>query len=259
MRVRTSEPSLEARVVFVLQNTRIPATPHVISSDGNWATRLQSGKIRIDTVEHLLFALSINFNTALVELDAPEIPILDGSALPFVKAFAERREAGARRFFHVPLPIHITEGQSSAQLVPCRDGESPCYTVQLDYPAPIHQMSFQIFPESADFENEIAPARTFALAEDVRRLQAQGLARGGTLNNALVFDAHGPLNVEDLRFADEPARHKMLDLIGDLSLLGALPLAHIHIVRPGHALNHRIVQALAKSTHSIPSDSTKIA
>jgi UDP-3-O-[3-hydroxymyristoyl] N-acetylglucosamine deacetylase len=258
MRVRTGEPSLEARVVFVLHNTRIPATPHLLSPDKNWATRLQSGNIRIDTVEHLLFALSICFNTALVELDAPEIPILDGSALPFVKAFADSREAGARRFFHVPLPLRITEGQSTAQLVPCRNGESPCYTVQLDYPPPIRQMSFQIFPESADFENEIAPARTFALAEDVRRLQAQGLAKGGTLNNALVFDEHGPLNVEGLRFADEPARHKMLDLIGDLSLLGALPRAHIRIVRPGHALNHRIVQALADNSAKIVSNVTKI-
>lgn len=259
MRVRVGEPSQEARVVFVLHNTRIPATPHAISPDKNWATRLRSGSIRIDTVEHLLFALSISFNTALVELDAPEIPIVDGSALPFIDAFADSRDADARRFFHVPLPIRITEGKSTAQLVPCIDGESPCYTVQLDYPPPICQMSFQIFPESVDFENEIAPARTFALAEDVCRLQAQGLARGGTLNNALVFDDHGPLNPEGLRFSDEPARHKMLDLIGDLSLLGALPLAHIHILRPGHALNHRIVQALANSTQSITSDSTKIA
>ena len=242
--VRPGEPSQRCRVVFCSGNNRIPASVDALSPDGYRATRLQNDRIQINTVEHLLFALFCYFDTARVVLDGPEIPILDGSAARFTNAFASHSARRPPRFFRISRPMVIEQEGAIARIVPCDLNESPRYEVQLAYPAPIGAMCCEVFPDRTNLEKEIAPARTFALESDVDQLRARGLARGGSLENALVFGKDGPLNQEGMRFENEPARHKMLDLIGDLSLLGSLPFAHMHITRPGHALNHRIVHAL---------------
>lgn len=212
--------------------------------DTRFATTLGSGEARLATVEHLISALyALGVDNCTVEVSGPELPIMDGSAASFVYLIQQaglRPQRRMRRRLVIRKPIEVREGNRWVRVVPSRDFK---LTVDIDYPHPAigrqRLQSLRVSPET--FAREIAPARTFGFLRDVQQLQAAGLAVGGSLQNAIVLDDARVLNREGLRFPDEFARHKALDLIGDLALLG-LPLqGHVKARRSGHGLHQAVV------------------
>jgi UDP-3-O-[3-hydroxymyristoyl] N-acetylglucosamine deacetylase len=208
------------------------------------STELGSDDVTIRTVEHLLAALfGLGIDNARIEVDGPEIPLLDGSAQEWVGQILRAgwtQQAEPRQCYVVTEPIVVQQGDAFVAALPA---EQTRLTYGIDFShAAIGQQWHSILPE--EFAIAIAPARTFALAKDIEKLRQSGLIKGGSLENALVCDTHGWLN-PPLRFPNEPVRHKLLDLIGDLSLLRALPKAHIWAYKASHALHTRLVQRLA--------------
>lgn len=212
------------------------------------ATTLGVPGATISTVEHLLAALAgLGLDNARVEVRGPEIPILDGSAAPFVSLL---QQAGIktlkypRTYCIIRQPVEVVNGDKRIRVVPA---SVPCLSYDIDFPHPWigrQQLTFRMQPES--FCQEIAPARTFGFLEDVETLQANGLALGGSLDNALVLTAAGILNPGGLRFPDEFVRHKLLDLIGDLALWGWPLHGHLMVTKGSHALHHQFLEALAR-------------
>ena len=208
-------------------------------------TRLQLPAGVVGTVEHLLAALAgVGISDVLIHVDGPEIPVLDGSALPWVEAIAA---AGMQRLgprdngVQVASVLHAQERDSYVLAVPYAGTR---LSAAVSYAsAAIGQQFYELELNPAAFVEQIAPARTFGFAEQVEALQSSGLIRGGSLKNALVCDQNGWLN-PPLRFADEPVRHKLLDLIGDLALVG-LPQGHVSAYRASHALHTRLAAKLA--------------
>ena len=201
---------------------------------------------QVATVEHLLAALSGNrIDNAIVELDGPEVPVMDGSAAPFVRMIGSAgtdTQDAQRRAIEIMKPVEVIEGDSSAALLPSPEF-SMSFDIEFDNPLIRHQhISLSIDPEA--FNAEIAPARTFGLLDDLPRLQAAGLARGGSLDNAVVISGNRVLNAGGLRFADEFVRHKLVDAIGDLFLAGGAIIGHFRGSRSGHALTRRLLAAV---------------
>ena len=204
----------------------------------NYATGLMRDAVRVDTVEHLLAALvSLGIDNVVVELNSPEVPIMDGSAAPFVYLIQEagvRALEAPRRFLKVRRPISLTRGDKRIALYPS-DHFKVTYSIAFDHPLLQHQsMTLEINEET--FADEIAPARTFTFLKEVEMLRQQGLALGGSLENAIVIGETGVLNGR-LRFEDEFVRHKILDVIGDMALLGYPLVGHLVAHRGGHALH----------------------
>jgi UDP-3-O-[3-hydroxymyristoyl] N-acetylglucosamine deacetylase len=207
------------------------------------ALRLEGG--RLATVEHLLAALAgCGISQAEIWVEGEEIPLLDGSSLPWVEAIAEAglQERGPRRPPPLPdQPLTLRQGLSFITLMPA---DRLRLAVAVEYPqAAIGRQLFSLDLSPARFVEEIAPARTFGFREQVEQLREAGLIRGGALDNALVCDGDRWLN-PPLRFADEPARHKLLDLLGDLALVG-LPMAQVFAYRGSHGLHTALAAALA--------------
>jgi len=206
--------------------------------------------VRVGTVEHLMAALSgCGIDNVLIEVDGPEVPVLDGSAAHLVFlidcAGIETQEA-PRRTIEVRRPVRVSDRNAFAELRPARpsrDGLHLAMSIVFSAPAIGRQeLSVQLTPES--FRRELSRARTFALAEDIDRLRAAGMAQGGSLDNAVVVDAARVLNPGGLRMEDEFVRHKLLDAVGDLALAGA-PLRGSFVAhRSGHGLNNRLLRAL---------------
>ena len=232
-------------IVFEKEGMSIPVHPDHLHPDASRATTLCFGGVRIQTVEHLLAALlATGERDVRVQVSGPEIPVLDGSAGPWLERLQRAGLGFGFRFFPVSKVLNVTSGQSSAQIRPIGKGRRPRIEITLRLDAigqPPMQMVFH--PDVDDFRG-IATARTFVFASDVERLRHANLARGGSLDNAVVMTEAGAINPGGLRFDNEPARHKVLDLIGDLAMLGALPLAEISVDRPGHHLHHKMVKAL---------------
>jgi UDP-3-O-[3-hydroxymyristoyl] N-acetylglucosamine deacetylase len=208
------------------------------------STSIGAGGTRLATVEHVMAALhGMGIDDCRVEVDGPEVPILDGSAAPFVVMI---REAGVRllpvgkRYLVVERPVEIHEGDKLARLEP-GDGFSIAFTADFGHPL-ITNQAFRVSVSDRVFEREVARARTFCFVKDIERMQAMGLARGGSLENAIVVDEFSILNPEGLRFPDEFARHKVLDAVGDLALLGMPVVGHLVAVKSGHALNQALVR-----------------
>lgn len=209
------------------------------------STELARGDATVRTVEHLLAALvTAGITDARIEIDGPEIPLLDGSALPWVTAIAQagiQQHKGSQHPITVAAPVHIQDGDAFVMALPA---SSPRFTYGIDFDvAAIGNQWHSWSPNIASFADTVAPARTFGLAHQVDYLREQGLIKGGSLDNALVCDHTGWVN-PPLRFENEPARHKLLDLVGDLSLLGALPLAHVVAYKASHGLHVKLAQAL---------------
>ena len=204
----------------------------------NYATGLMRDAVRVDTVEHLLAALvSLGIDNVIVELNSPEVPIMDGSAAPFVYLIQEagmRALESPRRFLKVRRPISLTRGDKRIALYPS-DHFKVTYSIAFDHPLLRHQ-SRTIRLTSDSFVDEIAPARTFTFLKEVEMLRQQGLALGGSLENAVVIGDTGVLN-NALRFDDEFVRHKILDVIGDMALVGHPIIGHLVAHRGGHALH----------------------
>lgn len=202
--------------------------------------------IRVSTVEHLLAALhGCGIHDARIEIDGPEVPILDGSSAPFVQHILD---AGLRRLnapvkvLRVLRSVQVENGRASARLDPAEKLEIT-FEIEFDDPA-IGQQQQTLSMHNGTFLRELSDCRTFCLRKDVEAMQARGLALGGTLDNAVVFDEGAVLSPGGLRRADEPVRHKMLDVMGDLYVAGLPILGRYKGIRAGHALTGRLVQAL---------------
>jgi UDP-3-O-[3-hydroxymyristoyl] N-acetylglucosamine deacetylase len=207
---------------------------------------------RIGTVEHLLAALSgCGIDNALLDLDGPEVPIMDGSAAPFVFLIESAgivAQDAPRRAIEVLRPVSVVEGEKRAELSP---GSGYALSFQIDFPSKaIGRQDASVRLVNGTFKREIAPARTFGFEHEVAALRVAGLAAGGDLSNAIVVRGHDVVNDEGLRFSDEFVRHKVLDSIGDLYLAGAPIVGQFHGVRSGHALNHALLRALRASPQS---------
>lgn len=215
------------------------------------ATTIGVGEAKVSTVEHLMSALwAMGVDNVLCLIEGEEIPILDGSAAPFaelIRKVGVKRQRAPRRYIKALKRIEIREGNKHAILEP--SGEFKLrYTIEFPHPT-IGRQEFN-YTGSTNFLKEIAPARTFGFLKDVEKMQAMGLALGGSLSNAVVLDEQKAINPEGLRFADEFVRHKVLDALGDLSLLGLPLLASIELHRAGHELQTRIIQALLSDPSS---------
>jgi UDP-3-O-[3-hydroxymyristoyl] N-acetylglucosamine deacetylase len=211
------------------------------------ATTLAGRGFTISTVEHLLAALRImGVDNATIELDGPEVPIMDGSAAPFVYLIRDagtRKQHAPRHYMILRESVEIVDGDREIAIHPS-DRLRVDYTI--DFPGTaIGRQSFSRTLFQRVFMDEVAPARTFCFLHDVAEMRKRGLALGGSLDNAVVVDENGPMN--KLRFQDEYVRHKTLDLIGDLALLGAPVIGHVVARKAGHALHARLVEAIRAS------------
>ncbi len=220
--------------------------------DTRLSTTIGSGSVRISTVEHVLAALTgMGIDDCRVEVDGPEIPILDGSAAPFV---AMIREAGVRtlragkRFLVVQRSVEVRDGDRWARFAPSAS-LSISFTADFRHPLVTDQSFRFVFSDRA-FAREVARARTFCFLRDIEQMKAMGLARGGSLENAIVVDDFSILNPEGLRFPDEFARHKVLDALGDLSLVGMPIIASFEARKSGHALNQALIGKLLADADS---------
>jgi UDP-3-O-[3-hydroxymyristoyl] N-acetylglucosamine deacetylase/3-hydroxyacyl-[acyl-carrier-protein] dehydratase len=209
------------------------------------ATTIQSGHVKIHTVEHVLSALSgCGIDNAVVEMNASEPPILDGSARPFVNMIIEGEpveQDKEREYYVLDAPVSVARGNSSIIALP-HDGLKISCTSADDRGIHTQHLSLSIDPET--FISQIAPARTFTIYEDIEELLKLGKIRGGSLDSAIVIKGDKIMSKEPLRFKDEFVRHKILDIIGDISLLGTPLRAHIVATRPGHAINAELTKAL---------------
>ncbi|MGH9147794.1 MAG: UDP-3-O-acyl-N-acetylglucosamine deacetylase [Vicinamibacterales bacterium] len=219
-----------------LGGLEIPATVDNLASI-QYATGLACGEGSVETVEHLLAALvSLGVDNVVVELNHPEVPIMDGSASPFVYLIHEagiKTLATARRFLKVVRPIALSSGDKRIALYPS-DHFKVTYSISFDHPLLRHQSRTLAITEDS-FIEEIASARTFGFLKEVEMLRQHGLALGGSLDNAIVLGETSVLNA--LRFDDEFVRHKILDVLGDLALLGHPIIGHLVAHRGGHALH----------------------
>ena len=228
-----------------LDNFEIPATGRNVAKV-SYATSLMRQGVLISTTEHLLSALiGMGIDNIIVELDNLELPILDGSALPYVEAFREvgiKTQRRKRESIKVLRPIEVREGNKFIGLYP-GSGYRIQYTI--DFPAPIGQQETSIDLAAETYGTFIAPARTFGYKADEKKLRDMGLIRGASQENAIVLGPRGPEN-GPLRFSDEFVRHKVLDLIGDLALAGRRIEGHVVAERAGHAMHTALVAKLMK-------------
>jgi len=206
----------------------------------------------LSTIEHLMAAFAaLGVSNAVVEVDGPELPILDGSALPFVQLLDRagfRRQPRAVRYVEILEPVRVTDGDKSAALLPCDRYEM---RFEIDFPSKVignQVVDFVVNEET--FRRDIMAARTFGFAHEVEALRQAGLARGGSLENAVVIDGDQILNPGGLRMDREFVKHKALDAIGDLYVLGAPLLGRYEGIKAGHAINNKLVRALLAAPHA---------
>jgi len=211
------------------------------------STELAQGGAAVRTVEHLLAALSgMGIDNAQIEIDGAEVPLLDGSSKDWVSAIAQSgivQQGSDRPLYALTEPIWVHQGDAFVAALPAPQLR---FSYGIDFElAAIGQQWHTWRPEQESFEAAIAPARTFGLADEIDHLRSLGLIKGGSLENALVCSSEGWLN-PPLRFSNEPVRHKLLDLVGDLSLLGSFPCAHILAYKASHQLHTQLAQHLAQ-------------
>jgi UDP-3-O-[3-hydroxymyristoyl] N-acetylglucosamine deacetylase len=247
LRPAPADTGIVFRRIDLASPVDIPARADLIGE-----TRLSSclvrGEVKVYTVEHLMSALGgLGVDNAYVDLDADEVPIMDGSAAPFVLLLQQagiEEQAAAKRFYRVMRRVEVSDGDKWARLEPY-DGYRLAFSI--DFKHPVIERSTQSvtvdFAETS-YLKEIARARTFGFMNDVEELRESGLALGGGLDNAVVLDEYRVLNADGLRFADEFIRHKLLDAIGDLYLLGKPLLGAFSAHKSGHSLNNRLLRAL---------------
>lgn len=224
----------------------IPARAELVG-DARLASTLVRGDVKVHTVEHLMSALGgLGVDNAYVDLDAPELPIMDGSASPFVFLIQQagiEEQGAAKKFLRVMRRVEVKDGDKWARLDPY-DGYRLSFSIEFRHPV-IERSTQAVTVDFAEtsYLKEIARARTFGFMHEVEDLRDSGLALGGGLDNAVVLDEYRVLNSEGLRFADEFIRHKLLDAIGDLYLLGKPLLGAFTAHKSGHALNNRLLRA----------------
>jgi UDP-3-O-[3-hydroxymyristoyl] N-acetylglucosamine deacetylase len=227
-----------------LDNFLIEAQGHNVARV-SYATSLMKHGVLLSTTEHLLAAIySCAIDNVYVDIDSIEVPILDGSAEPFMQMLQEagtRRLRRKRRFLKVLKPLEVIEGDRRIGIYPADEFRVRCY---VDFPHPlVGQQEVEMLVSAETFRHLLARARTFCFERDIEPLRSMGLIRGGTLENAIVLTSDGVMN-GPLRFPDEFGRHKALDLIGDLALAGLPLLARVEAHKAGHALHTQLVSRL---------------
>ncbi len=219
--------------------------------DTTLATTIGEGDVYFRTVEHLISALrGMDVDNVIVEVEGDEVPIMDGSAAPFVyllKKVGIVEQKRYRKFITVKNPVRFSEGEKYIEILPNQE-----FTIDftIDFPNPVIGLQrFIFYATPENYENDIAKARTFGFLKEVEYLKKSGLALGGSLENAVVISEEGILNNEGLRYKDEFVRHKILDLIGDIALLGYPVIGHIRAFKSGHALNNMLCRELFINRH----------
>jgi UDP-3-O-[3-hydroxymyristoyl] N-acetylglucosamine deacetylase len=228
------------------RDNRIPVSGEAVV-DARLNTMIENAAgVRLSTIEHLMAAFSaLGVSNAVVEVDGPELPILDGSALQFVQLLDRagfRRQEAPVRYIEILEPIRVQDGDKTAALLSC-DRFEMRFEIDFDTPVIGNQVVDFVVDEET-FRTEIMAARTFGFAHEVEALRRAGLARGGSLENAVVIDGDQILNPGGLRMEREFVKHKALDAIGDLYVLGAPLLGRYEGVKAGHAINNLLVRAL---------------
>ncbi len=234
--------------------TTIPALSEYVV-DTSLATSLGCDGHSIGTVEHLLSAFSgLGVDNVLVEVHGPEVPIMDGSASPFVyliKTAGVKRQVEAKSYLRMVGTVTVTDGDKWARLGPQPPSSDASLSIisHIDFAHPvIGSQSYSFSFSDVSYDRQISRARTFGFLHEVEWMKSNNLALGGSLDNAIVLDEFSVMNDDGLRFADEFARHKVLDCFGDVSLMGVPVIGVLEANKTGHALNHKLVQAvLAKS------------
>jgi UDP-3-O-[3-hydroxymyristoyl] N-acetylglucosamine deacetylase len=238
-------------IVFI--RTDIPSQPEIKALaenviETNHATTIGNNGCRISTVEHILAAFAgLRIDNAIVEVNCSEIPIMDGSAAPFIhllKMAGVQNLNHAREYIRIKKPIKVNEGDKKAYLLPSKNFKVH-YNIEFDNPV-ISAQTYVLKYSVKNFLKEISNARTFGFLDEVNMLKKQGLVKGGTLDNAIVVDKYRILNTDGLRYEDEFVRHKILDAIGDLSLIGKPIIGHFLANKSGHALNHDLVKKVLR-------------
>lgn len=235
------------RRVDLDEPVEIPATPENVG-DTTLSTTLIKDGVRISTVEHLLSAMAgLGIDNAYIDLNAAEVPIMDGSAGPFVfliqSAGIEEQNA-PKRFIRIKKPVKVEDGDKWVSFEPF-DGFKVAFTIDFDHPAfkegtQVAEVDFS----TTSFVREVSRARTFGFMNQIEQLRANNLALGGSLDNAVVVDDYRVLNEDGLRYVDEFVKHKILDSIGDLYLLGHSLIGSFCGHKSGHALNNQLLRAL---------------
>ena len=214
----------------------------------SYATSLMRKGVLISTTEHLLSALAASsIDNVFIEIDNLEVPIVDGSALPFIKLIRTagvKQQRATRTWAKIVKPVEVVDGQKRIAIYPAEDFR---ITYRISFPHPLIGEQERAFTMSlTGYERAIAPARTFGFIDEVEMLRQSGLVRGGSLENAVVLTQTGVMNPEGLRFPDEFCRHKILDLVGDLVMFGRPLIGHVVADRAGHAMHIALVSRLLR-------------
>jgi len=218
----------------------------------SYATSLGRGEAKVSTIEHLMAAFyGVGVDNAVVEIDGPEVPIMDGSASFFIEQLEDaglRSQSVTRKYIVIKKPIKVSDRDKYVLILPADDRKTSIdYHIDFAHTF-LSKQSFSWLFSREVFRKDIGNARTFGFLRDVEALKANGLAKGGSLNNAVVIGETAILNEGGLRHPDEFVRHKVLDLMGDISLIGAPVIGRIVAHRSGHALNHKLVQEILRRT-----------
>jgi UDP-3-O-[3-hydroxymyristoyl] N-acetylglucosamine deacetylase len=233
--------------------TDLPGCPQIPARlenvvDTRLATTIGRDAYTVSTIEHLMSALAgMGIDNAMVELDGPEVPVMDGSAGPFMyllKNVGIGVQDKAKRFFLIRKPFTFKNGDKRISVYPSRELKIS-YVIDFDHPL-LAEQTYEFSLSGPSFLKEISRARTFGFLRDVETLKSNGFAQGGSLDNAIVLDDYRVLNADGLRYEDEFVRHKILDLIGDLHLLGMPIIGHFVVNKSGHALNYTFLSELSR-------------
>ena len=234
--------------------------------DTTLATTIGTNGCKVSTIEHLMAAFfGLGIDNAVVELDGPEVPIMDGSAAPFVfliKSGDVREQKSPKQFIVITKPFKVDDGNRSVCIYPSKELK---ITYMIDFQHPLlRYQEYELTFSGRDFVREISTARTFGFMKDVETLKKNGFARGGSLDNAVVIDDFRIINEDGLRFDDEFVRHKILDFIGDISIVGSPIIGHFVVKKSGHFLNQHMLRKLMESkkhwkvmTFKTPEECTK--
>ena len=247
LRPAVADTGIVFRRVDLDEPVEIPATPENVG-DTTLSTTLIKDGVRISTVEHLLSALAgLGIDNAYIDLNAPEVPIMDGSAGPFVfliQSAGIQEQNAPKRFIRIKKPITVEDGDKWVRFEPF-DGFKVSFTIDFDHPVfSNHQQTAEVDFSTTSFVKEISRARTFGFMSQIETLRANNLALGGSLDNAVVLDDYRILNEDGLRYMDEFVKHKILDSIGDLYLLGRSLIGEFSGYKSGHELNNRLLRTL---------------
>jgi UDP-3-O-[3-hydroxymyristoyl] N-acetylglucosamine deacetylase len=218
-------------------------------SDTTLATTISVNGCKVSTIEHLMAAFfGLGIDNAVVKLEGPEVPIMDGSAAPFVfliKSAGIKEQKEPKRFIVIKKAFRVDDGNRSVAIYPSKELKIS-YMIDFEHPL-LRNQEYELDFSGRGFVREISGARTFGFLKDVQTLQENGFARGGSLDNAVVIDEFRIINEDGLRFRDEFVRHKILDFIGDISIVGAPIIGHFRVKKSGHFLNQQMLRSLIQS------------